>query len=336
MSQHSDEQHASASSDSFWEIGNYKRTTKRIEDGNRLCDDLMRLVQERAEIEKLYAKHLKEWSKKWNNIIERGALCTLLHSGHLNALKIEFLELVGKSRQLTLRKIVFLSNAVQDYFCNCKRNFQSLMMGQLKEKRDTEELFKKAQKQWAKLYERVNKARHDYHTACKGERSALNHERNATGDSALSPDQVCPHGGLWVLCLSLGVVSVSGCCACLSCLWVLCLSLGVVPVSGCCACLWVLCLSLGVVPVSGCCACLWVLCLSLGVVPVSGCCACLWVLCLSLGVCWCRGARGGRTCHIWGEAGLYLQKKLRDRKFISQSLTAFQAKSTNHRQENRA
>jgi hypothetical protein len=34
----------------------------------------MRLVQERAEIEKLYAKHLKEWSKKWNNIIERGAL----------------------------------------------------------------------------------------------------------------------------------------------------------------------------------------------------------------------------------------------------------------------
>jgi hypothetical protein len=34
--------------------------------------------------------------------------------------------------------------------------------------------------------------------------------------------------------------------------------------------------------------------------------------------------------------GPILSKKLRDRKFISQSLTAFQAKSTNHRQENRA
>ena len=64
------------------------------------------------------------------------------------------------------------------------------MMGQLKEKKDTEDNFKKAQKQWSKLYEKVNKARHDYHAACKGERSALNQERNATGDSALSPDQV--------------------------------------------------------------------------------------------------------------------------------------------------
>lgn len=56
------------------QVGNYKRTTKRIEDGNRLCDDLMKLVSERAEIEKMYAKNLKEWAKKWNNIIEKGKL----------------------------------------------------------------------------------------------------------------------------------------------------------------------------------------------------------------------------------------------------------------------
>lgn len=56
------------------QVGNYKRTTKRIEDGNRLCDDLMKLVSERAEIEKMYAKNLKEWAKKWNNIIEKGEL----------------------------------------------------------------------------------------------------------------------------------------------------------------------------------------------------------------------------------------------------------------------
>ena len=71
MSQHSDENFM-ASSDSFWEPGNYKRTTKRIEDGNKLCSEFMTLVSERADIEKKYARDLKQWAIKWNNIIEKG------------------------------------------------------------------------------------------------------------------------------------------------------------------------------------------------------------------------------------------------------------------------
>ena len=64
------------------------------------------------------------------------------------------------------------------------------MMGQLKEKKDIEDMFKKAQKNWAKIYEKTNKAKIDYHNACKAERSAQNQERNASGDSSLSQDQV--------------------------------------------------------------------------------------------------------------------------------------------------
>lgn len=68
-----------------------------------------------------------------------------------------------------------------------------------------------AQKPWAKLLEKVNKAKSDYHTACKNERSAINQERNATGDTSLSPDQVsvshhfahCTRGGLLSLFLHL-------------------------------------------------------------------------------------------------------------------------------------
>jgi hypothetical protein len=36
----------------------------------------------------------------------------------------------------------------------------------------------------------MTKAKADYHTACKNERSAINQERNASGDTSLSPDQV--------------------------------------------------------------------------------------------------------------------------------------------------
>ncbi len=63
-------------------------------------------------------------------------------------------------------------------------------MMQIKEKKEMDEQFKKAQKPWAKLLHKVNKARSDYHNACKAEKTAINQERNATGDSALSPDQV--------------------------------------------------------------------------------------------------------------------------------------------------
>lgn len=72
MSHHSDDNMLIATTDSFWEPGNYKRTTKRIEDGYRLCSELMALIQERSDIEKTYAKSLKGWSKKWNDLIEKG------------------------------------------------------------------------------------------------------------------------------------------------------------------------------------------------------------------------------------------------------------------------
>lgn len=63
-------------------------------------------------------------------------------------------------------------------------------MIQIKERKEMDDQFKKAQKSWAKLLQKVDKAKNDYHTACKTEKSASNQERNASGDSSLSPDQV--------------------------------------------------------------------------------------------------------------------------------------------------
>ena len=63
-----------AGSNSFWEVECYRRTVKRTEDGIQMCGEVMKMLQERADIEKDYAKRLKAWTKKWNEAIDKGQL----------------------------------------------------------------------------------------------------------------------------------------------------------------------------------------------------------------------------------------------------------------------
>ncbi|XP_045504729.1 protein kinase C and casein kinase substrate in neurons protein 1 [Colias croceus] len=186
MSHHSDEQALlTVTSDSFWEPGNYKRTTKRVDDGHRLCGELQALVQERADIEKTYAKSLRGWAKKWNDLIEKGPEYGTMEAawkgGMVEAERLSDLHLSVRDR---------LVNDVMAQIKNWQKDTYHKSMIQLKERKEMDEAFKKAQKPWAKLLQKVERARLEYHTACKQERTAQNQERNASGDSSLSPDQV--------------------------------------------------------------------------------------------------------------------------------------------------
>ncbi|XP_063992527.1 protein kinase C and casein kinase substrate in neurons protein 1 isoform X3 [Diachasmimorpha longicaudata] len=185
MSHHSDDNMLIATSDSFWEPGNYKRTTKRIEDGHKLCDSLIALVQERAEIEKNYAKALKGWSKSWNEKIEKGPEYGTTEAAWKGSL-------VESDRLCDLHLRVkenLCDDIIQQVKTWQKDTYHKSMMT-LKERKEMEDAFKKAQKPWAKLLQKVEKTKAEYHNSCKTERTAANMERNASADSSLSPDQV--------------------------------------------------------------------------------------------------------------------------------------------------
>jgi len=185
MSNHSDEGQSFPGSESFWEPNNYKRTTKRIEDGEKLCKDLISLVQERANIEKEYAKMLKTWAGKWNKHIEAGP-----EYGTTEAAWKGICSEAERRCDVHLRVKDNLLNEVVNSIKNWQKDNYHRTMMQLKEKKELEEQFKKAQKPWSKLLDKVNKTRGDYHAACKNEKTAMNQERNATADSSLSQDQL--------------------------------------------------------------------------------------------------------------------------------------------------
>ncbi|XP_053973466.1 protein kinase C and casein kinase substrate in neurons protein 2 isoform X2 [Hylaeus volcanicus] len=185
MSHHSDDNMLIATSDSFWEPGNYKRTTKRIEDGHKLCDSLIALVQERAEIEKSYAKALKNWSKNWNDKIEKGP-----EYGTTEAAWKGVLVESDRLCDLHLRVKENLCNDIIQQVKTWQKDTYHKSMMTLKERKEMEDAFKKAQKPWVKLLQKVEKSKSEYHNSCKTERTAANMERNASADSSLSPDQM--------------------------------------------------------------------------------------------------------------------------------------------------
>ncbi|XP_020281916.1 protein kinase C and casein kinase substrate in neurons protein 1 isoform X2 [Pseudomyrmex gracilis] len=184
MSQHSDDNAFTATSDSFWEPNNYKRTTRRIEDGYKLCDSLISLVQERAEIERSYSKALKNWSKNWNEKIEKGPEYGTTEA----ACKGVLLE-ADRLCDLHMRIREELCNDIVQHIKTWQKDSYHKSMMTLKERKEMEEAFKKAQKPWVKLLQKVEKAKSEYHNSCKSERTAATMERNAMADSSLSPDQ---------------------------------------------------------------------------------------------------------------------------------------------------
>ncbi|XP_022082701.1 protein kinase C and casein kinase substrate in neurons protein 1-like isoform X2 [Acanthaster planci] len=185
MSVYSDENILS-SEGSFWEIGQFKRTVKRVDDGHRLCNELMGLIQERSEIERKYSKSLRHWSKRWNELIDKGPEYGTIKS----AWKSTLTEADSKSEihsEMAKKLMQEVQGAVKTWQ---KENYHKKMMNGFKETTEASDGFAKAQKPWAKTLKAVNSKKVAYHTACKAEKQAVSQEATASNDTSLSPDQV--------------------------------------------------------------------------------------------------------------------------------------------------
>lgn len=171
--------------DSFWEVGNYKRTVKRIDDGHRLCNDLMNCIQERAKIEKAYSQQLTEWSKRWRQLVDKGP--------QYGTVERAWMGVMTEAEKVSELHQEVKNNLINDDFEKVKNWQKDLyhkqMMGGFKETKEAEEGFKKAQKPWAKKLKELEAAKKSYHMACKEEKLASTREANSKGEASVTADQ---------------------------------------------------------------------------------------------------------------------------------------------------
>ena len=164
---------------SFWDIRNYRRVVRRIDEGHKLSSDMMKMVQERMEMETKYIKHLQQWSRKWDDYVTKSPEYGSLESG-------------WKACFLSTSRVAEVHTACQKQLDELLKNiaewrtdhYHKSIGGRLKEGKKADEGFQKAQKPWEKNFDRTNKAKKGYHQVAKELELAENALKNAEGNPA--------------------------------------------------------------------------------------------------------------------------------------------------------
>uniref|UniRef100_A0A8C8RXL7 Uncharacterized protein n=1 Tax=Pelusios castaneus TaxID=367368 RepID=A0A8C8RXL7_9SAUR len=175
------------SSDSFWMPNQYQRTVRRLDEGSRVCDQLVGCFRERARIEGRYAQHMGAWVQKWRPLVDASPLYGTMRRAWQAFL--DTTERLSRLHRDTQRALVLEDLArVRGWQ---RDNYHRKLLGGFREACELDSGFRRAQKPWARRLRKggVEKAKASFHQACRKEHAAAGREQLAPGGPPLPSDR---------------------------------------------------------------------------------------------------------------------------------------------------
>ncbi|XP_060112300.1 protein kinase C and casein kinase substrate in neurons 2 protein-like isoform X1 [Heteronotia binoei] len=172
---------------SFWMPSHYHSTVKRLDDGYRVCDQIVACFQDRAKIERSYALQMEEWTRKWRPLVDASPL--------YGSLLRAWQAFLGASERLSRLHMEMQRALVSEDAARIRSwqhdSYHRKLFGGFKEACELESGFQKAQKPWTKKLKKVEKAKSLYHKACRKEHIAALRESGiqASGGPEVPPDR---------------------------------------------------------------------------------------------------------------------------------------------------
>lgn len=169
----------------FWGIDGYKNTVKRLEDGAQQCDEFMKMINERAEIEMKYTMKLRDWSKRWHEKIngkvsEYGTMLEVFRSTLREAEDVAEIHVERHNR---------LKADLCESIKQWKNQHYHKAVLKWKEVKECEAGFSKIHEPWARKYHKMDKAKKNFHRASKASEHASLLVNNAEREGGM-PDKI--------------------------------------------------------------------------------------------------------------------------------------------------
>lgn len=169
----------------FWGIDGYKNTVKRLDDGATLCDEFMKMVHERADIEMKYTLKLRDWSKRWNERIN-GRISE--YGGMLEVFKATLRE-AEEVAEIHVERHNRLKADLCESIKQWKNQHYHKAVLKWKEVKECETGFAKIYEPWARRYNKMDKSKKNFHRAAKASEHASLIASNAEKEGSM-PDKI--------------------------------------------------------------------------------------------------------------------------------------------------